>query len=1214
MHIHRRKIDNAEEGNLVVNAPSGPEVTGEWQEWMRYLVPPTTVRKFIAARNSGAFNPESSRGARRLPSSSLYEWVTAYVAIAPGCPPLFRQLVEHVLAIAPPNTPQATLLGGILVNPKLVLYGLDSTFWDAIERYRIFDGYWDGYVTRSVRIEMLEIPDEYLPRPLHLPVDHATVEEQEVKIEEEADEEIIRTQGETIEKLVRGIHDNTPLAQIPQVTMINGVPVNNVIPRDILSGLRQGGRDWNRPSWYGTVPQPPLARRLYTIINFLADEDRNRTPGWETSRAEIVRYLHWLATIDDSGQLQRASLQTRQMFECAVDMALVHVVYEQHYHGDSSVLALRKPETAPLRSTRLSYLINPYDWPLPSRRGVPNKRDLVEKPITGRPVDPINATFTDEAIQNGYHGLLIQASQVFWKPVAGQLNSRSVIPTDVLGSRRLNMAFREHRTYEYYGRPGNIGWSLDDTYQVPLDVATPIPENMKYAAKRGAKRGGLQKMLRYFGAPIHQVIHSPWRQIVLMDESAGVNAAKQADGIQWVPPALPAAERPDWRELETHPYDVTWGDFFTKLKGFRRLCEDEVKRQRGNTLAWVTLPKNVVNGGPFVWRMIDPILQDQQDRLKDCLIMEKVLRAAYKKWPRKLLRRVIKALGKASRADQADHAVPQGITLAVDEFVETPRPTPPGRGPTTPRQIDYHDLVWLKRLSQPGVSQGTWSRKYYPNTPEGKYRLYQIFARRVQKAMDDKNPGGLFTDKYNRVTVEQLLNVINPGGGSPFVTKKIQFGPYEACSYLDRMNAQGHVKFRLDPACFGIVELPDAQYFPEHRVIWPARQGNQPPPPRPNWKDTHFHTWEGIFKNKSLAANVRKGSRVYNFFMALGYRLGYTICQLRHLMDIENSTPARQPAVPTQRLLDAYGAFDRQVRATHAELDESDLYHWHDPNVVVEALESDVTNFVVYSRRPLDRIRSQVVEEISDNNTMLGPAREIKLPNDGGSKFVYDVSWDWAMYPKNYKAQPRQWWKLDRWPVEPGWFLDEATLRAITTDSDLDPKWTFDATSPDHDPVHEMYKRKKLEPFVDKPMKYRPGPAVYPAGDTKFQRKKVEEHITNMVHQATGVGIPQKPNFPNRLLKYLTDSLSGTGLFEESIEADPKLPEVKDKDVPQSWDPNRDIRKEFHPYLKRRRLREEMAEGPKKDTRRESRDICGKKRRKLDAGDYRQVGNWERLG
>ncbi|KAK4229727.1 hypothetical protein QBC38DRAFT_543125 [Podospora fimiseda] len=1215
---HGRRRDATQGGNLVVLPPAGPEVPGHWHGWMAYLIPPTTRRQFIAARDSRTFDPSSSRGARRTPGEVLYNWVLEYIAVAPRCPPLFRQLIEHTLAIAPPNTPSSALLAGILINPNLVLYGLDGTFWDALERYTIFDGHWDGHLAVSLPTQMLEIPVDYLPRPLDWPIDHPSIEEQEIHVEEEVDDEVIRTTHERLERLTTGIRSDEHLAKIPGVVIINSVPVNNILPRDILTGLRQGGRDWYTPSWYGTVPQPPLAQRFFTIINFLADEDRDRTPDWETARTEIVRYLYWLAMTDKSGQLQRASLATRQMFECAVDMCMVHAVYERHFHGDTSALRLSRPDTTPLRSTRLNYLINPYDWPLPSRRGVPNNRQLIEKPITGRPVEEINANFTDLNIQNGNHGLLVLASREFWKPVAGRLTLLTVVPGDVLGNARQNLAFREHRAYEHYIRPGNVGWTLDDTFMLPLDIADPVPAHVLYAVERGARRAGLQKMLRYFGNGIHHAIQSPFRQLILQDERSIVKNAKKAEGIQWVPPALPASELGDPKNHETHRYDVAWGDFYVKLKSYRQLCQAEVQRERENTLPWVTLPKNVVNGGPYVWRMIDPLMQDQQDRLKRCLVMEKVLRAAYKKWPRKLLRRVVKAMGEAIRAPNNNHTVPAGITLDTDEQYETPRPIPPGRGPTTPRMVDYNDLVWLRRLAQPGVSEGTWERRYYPDTPEGKYRLYQIFARRVQKAMDDRNPNGLFANKYSRVTVDQLLNVINPGGGTPFVASKIQFGPYEACSYLDRMNHQGHLRFQQDPTCYGTISLPNARYFTEHRVIWPTpqpRRQNEPPPsPRPNWKAGSLRRWDEIINNPNLIADVKKGSRVYNFFMALGYRLGYTIFQLKHQMDTQNNAPARAPAVSTQRLLDAYGAFDRKVRSTHEKLDTSDLFHWHDEKTIIEDLEKDIPEFVVHARRPLDRIRSQVIEEISENKNMLAPAREIKLPNDGGSKFVYDVSWDWALYPKNYKAKPRQYWKLDRWPVEPGWYLDEATLRSITTDADVDPKWTFDATSPANDPVHDMYKRRKMEPYADKPIKFRPGPVVYPAGDTKFQRKKVEEHITDMVHQATGIGKPGQPGIPNRLLKYLTNGLSGTGLFEEEIAAEPKLPEIKQTDVPQSWDPNRDIHKEFHPYLKRRRVREEIAEGPKPDNNRHARDVCGKKKRKLDPEEYREIGQWENLG
>ena len=122
--------------------------------------------------------------------------------------------------------------------------------------------------------------------------------------------------------------------------------------------------------------------------------------------------------------------------------------------------------------------------------------------------------------------------------------------------------------------------------------------------------------------------------------------------------------------------------------------------------------------------------------------------------------------------------------------------------------------------------------------------------------------------------------------------------------------------------------------------------------------------------------------------------------------------------------------------------------------------------------------------------------------------------------------------------------------------------------------------------------------------------------FTNIFYslKATGVPLPGQKKWQNRLLRYLTNTLAPTGLFEEVIDDGTlkgKLPDVKQEDVPGSWDPHAELRLNQFNYLKRRKVREELAEGgPSPDKRKEVRDRCGKKRRKLGGGDFEEVGDW----
>lgn len=302
------------------------------------------------------------------------------------------------------------------------------------------------------------------------------------------------------------------------------------------------------------------------------------------------------------------------------------------------------------------------------------------------------------------------------------------------------------------------------------------------------------------------------------------------------------------------------------------------------------------------------------------------------------------------------------------------------------------------------------------------------------------------------------------------------------------MSADPSSRFRLDPACYGVVERPLAEYFPEHRVIWPTGKDFRT---RPGYLG-YIADWSTVV---SLGTpDVSRGSNIWNFFASLGFRLGYTIYK------IEQAHAKRsEPLAPLS-----------SVHLTAA------IGNWED-TYLPQAKEYP-------TGAALAGIRTAVIDELSENNAMLAPVREhvyFDRNDKAQTALVWDHNWDWASPAARGRVQVqdtkeeqqqqqhqqqqhrqqrrrRQFWSVNRWPLGSG-HLSAPAEPSVRNDDSLDPAMTYDPAA--LDPTDKRYMRPKLRPYREEKVIFRPGPAIYPVGDTKRQREAVEEKITDMVHK-----------------------------------------------------------------------------------------------------------------
>ncbi len=235
------------------------------------------------------------------------------------------------------------------------------------------------------------------------------------------------------------------------------------------------------------------------------------------------------------------------------------------------------------------------------------------------------------------------------------------------------------------------------------------------------------------------------------------------------------------------PYTVSYREQLKKIKKMREKAWSRGENKYGRDPNWVTLPRNFVNGEPLVSRLVDFEMQARRDLLKQCYTAAEMLKAAERRVPRPLLNAVLSLLEGEEEGRFPHYVVPEGVDLADDEWEEQAGQRP------VPKYLDQDDVKWLKFLAGECVNGRNWTGRFVPDTPKDKFRLFLIFATRVQKLLDDKDPEGLFSQHDAAVGVEALLEAVNAGTGSSAVTK-CEFHPYDACAWLDRMKDSGHLR------------------------------------------------------------------------------------------------------------------------------------------------------------------------------------------------------------------------------------------------------------------------------------------------------------------------------------------------------------------------------------------------------------------------------------
>jgi hypothetical protein len=422
------------------------------------------------------------------------------------------------------------------------------------------------------------------------------------------------------------------------------------------------------------------------------------------------------------------------------------------------------------------------------------------------------------------------------------------------------------------------------------------------------------------------------------------------------------------------------------------------------------------------------------------------------------------------------------------------------------------DVKWLLFMTGRAVN-----KKMLEPLSGKKLRLYSIFARRLQKLMDDRSELGLFPEKDSTATVEELLDIMNAPYNGP--VQRTVFTPFQAKFFLERACEQGLCTYRPDVLVYGIVGRAEQTIFPWDHIVFNNDTGS------PSRTATESYTQQDQDTKCQIA----------QIFRNLGYRLGVTIHSLRQPESAQPEELIKPRVCLTLPKIDrtlttSVDAYKSALSNLVKNYELSHLKKTGVPrslsliNLISNAKPSDTESpslqypaqtpsAAPYLRdtrtiqdhntetSALHHIRRQLILESHHNLPLLSRSRPSFTTTPSGAVLpasnTWDHNWDWAS-PSVRGGPVRQFFNVNRWPVN---FQTPTTQHRIKSDEDIDERYILDVDA--EDPIPKEYFRQKLRRYGEEDDEgeriFRPGTPQFWDGDTvgqrRYVRKLLEERI-----------------------------------------------------------------------------------------------------------------------
>ncbi|TLD17845.1 uncharacterized protein PgNI_00418 [Pyricularia grisea] len=838
--------------------------------------------------------------------------------------------------------------------------------------------------------------------------------------------------------------------------------------------------------------QPSVAERLQQLSNFLADEDVDRSRFWDKNIKEAREYLAAIRNIP-------MSKRTLKLLREVENKLKVHKDYEQ-WHARQA----REPEV-------------PTGDEAPPPVGSTASRAKISKgprKVLHRMPGVVNTLPSRFKSSQAHIDALRDSQTTLWSTEGA---------TDEEGSF-LARAEQQH----YDGAISSSGsW---DHISNETDTAEA------YAMERGSRRAVLEKCLRVLKNVENRAVHTLQERIVLPLTAAELEAERKSaagpffssvgltredierrigqGGKQWHPHGMPYTKRMNrfWRE-----WDAWWDEARkkTELDRHNAKSETDFDAHVNVKAGWAALPEPRSVYADVV------TLQESYNRALEAMgtSIVKMLERTDLVAPRPLIKTCLKMYNLARDGEEPP---PEEIQWRdVDRDHGTLRP------------LNVIELGYLRLLSTRSITPKMLCRL------EDRGALYLAFAERLQRILDDLSEDNIFETRDTAVPVERLLEEMHKGVDG--LNERTRFSVYDACNWLDRLQKQGRIRFNKSIKTYGYVQRPLAHVHPEYQIGYVPSRGDsrfQQPTNISIYKDfdavlaprpQDMVTWEQVVGSRSPPfwedheevewaeserARRQEHERSYpqepqqkllrpavtNFFLALSYRLGFTLQKLgerkkRGKLTKQDMARSMADWIQTKTEWDRVLEASPDVAAKPATFVR-----------VVAEIEMDKDKPAPQTEHEAVKlIRKKIIDEAEANLNNLYPTEFKKYLAKDGSHVtlpIRDEIWDWGA--PEIRGRARQYFSLRRWPVH---LQTAADQEVMTRDRDLDPEALWDPCA--EDLTGPEWLLQKATPYQFETVKVKEGSNGYWFGDTKLQKEYIEAAVTNRFAEAV-LG-PQQP-------------------------------------------------------------------------------------------------------
>ncbi|KAF4448878.1 hypothetical protein F53441_7766 [Fusarium austroafricanum] len=968
---------------------------------------------------------------------------------------------------------------------------------------------------------------------------------------------------------------------------------------DYLKARGGPRHDFNLYPYKGWKIEPPEVL-LHRAINFLADEDIDRTLDWDQKFAELTEYFSYLLS-NWQGEEWGAELHE------AIDMLHTHWIFEQYHYGVPE-LNLKFDNVWPKHSKRLP--------PIPGVEYAVEKPDVSEGDLGERrlllnkirPAIDVHYKLPENILKK-YASKYASETPDFWGFSYGS------------GSLRKNLVSIENNAFE------KCVFSDMSTTDKNIRMAAaklksesgrerPNSHSFKaFATLRGSQRAALQQTLTRLDNSENLAVCNMFRTLILPPPRI---PDKRDAGI--LLSTMQVANVPEKESRD--PFSYTLGHmWYIKAERYWKNwtyshavkeCYSH-KKWEGRKQPIMDLPKNYM--GPYIVNFLDHEMKKALELLRKCEALQKRISLQYERAPRTFLYNMIRSMDEGLSGRPWNDIDPS-LDFKGEDFM----PNSQDLAYIRPKEEEF-----LRLLGESSIHSNMFDPKIKPMEISPRSKIFE------QRAMDILY--GKSTTTKTEYEFGKFMEELNAECGGP--VKRWRFSRDEALDELKLLERKGVVGLNGDQS----VSCAKAHINPEDRVRWldtdddldayiygvevsknkpseeEAEAGNDRNDVEaistavsiPETEDLgnymfglpkieNLRSWEECWSDPE---DVEKDiPRTQKFYLRLCFRLGNAIKVLRSDMEIY-----RRQLTPQQR------AKNREFVRDTVNLWESDTrvrpnQSKHNPNMPKghlrvtpeypniinmaepEACNGDFGDQNEVSRVNLDMVRKGIIREAYENKSMLFPSRIDRRINEKGQTVKLPRRREpvWSFAHPERKAKAPRYWDINRWPLHLQSDSTAASIRSGNFHDDAPVRLTTEPVKKSESPVSPVVQREAQREVQPKPQPepqpqatttlpnvaertgtsehqgqtipglgeftvtfedlahsrrtFTPGPARYFLGDTPLQKKAIEDYLKS------GIETTEPPSWQSRL---------GALLGRKETQKDPTaLPKVHPRNIPKS--------------------------------------------------------------